>query len=87
MLDVARSLAAAKNVPPKKKACYTNAVLTMLYYEEFQSGWYVEGFAIPTIRSTRIPMEHGWLQLKDSSIIDPTFAALGHRQDAIPNFV
>jgi hypothetical protein len=30
----------------------------MLSYEEFQSGWYVEGFAIPTIRGcTKRPKE------------------------------
>lgn len=80
MLDVTRSLVAAKTIPLEKKACYRNALLTMLYNKEYQSGWYVEGFAIPTIGNIRIPLEHGWVQLTDGSIIDPSFAILGHTE-------
>jgi hypothetical protein len=82
MLDFARSVAAAKTIPLERKACYKNALLTMLSNKEYQSGWYVEGFAIPTIGAFRIPMEHGWLELPDGSIIDPSFADLGHTEVA-----
>lgn len=78
MLDVPHSLSVAKNIPLKKKACYRNALLALLCQEELQHGWYVEGFAIPTIGNLRLPMEHGWIELKDGRIIDPSFADLGH---------
>ena len=78
MFDVTRSLAAAKVIPLKRRACYANALLTMASYNEYQNGWYVEGFALPTIKDIRMPVEHGWLQLPDGSIIDPSFAILGH---------
>ena len=45
---------------------------------ELQGGWYVEGFALPTITGTRITIEHGWLEVPDGRIIDPSFAVLGH---------
>ena len=78
MLDITRSLAAAKRLPMIPKGCYSNALLTMATDEEFQDGWYVEGFALPTINGTRIPIEHGWLEVPDGKIIDPSFAVLGH---------
>ncbi len=78
MLDITRSLAAANRIPLKKRACYANALLTMASYEEYQNGWYVEGFALPTMKDIRMPVEHGWVQLPDGSIIDPSFAILGH---------
>jgi hypothetical protein len=74
-LDVTRSIAAAERIPFQKKRCYANALLTMYAYEEYQRGWYVEGFAIPDIRGVRIPFEHGWVELPDGRIIDPSFAA------------
>ena len=46
--------------------------------EDFQRGWYVEGWAIPD-KEIRINIEHGWIELEDGSIIDPTFVALGDR--------
>jgi hypothetical protein len=79
-VDVTRSLAVAKTIPLKKNACYSNVLLTMLYHKEYQSGWYVEGFAIPARESIHILMEHGWLQLTDGSIIDPSFADVGYTQ-------
>ena len=51
------------------------ALLTMYAYDAYQRGWYVEGFAIPDIRGVRIPFEHGWVELPDGRIIDPSFAA------------
>src|SRR5215211_4273703 len=78
MLDVSRSLAAAKMIQVEKKACYKNALLTFLSRDEFRAGWYVEGFAIPDIKGVKIPFEHGWVELFDGSVIDVTFADLGH---------
>ena len=82
MFDVTRPLAAAKNIPFKRRARYANVLLTMALYNEYQNGWYVEDFVLPTIKDIRMPVEHGWVQLPDSSIIDPSFAALGHTKVA-----
>jgi hypothetical protein len=78
MFDVARSLAIAKTIPVEKKACYANALLAFLCTKAFHDGWYVEGFAIPAIKGLRLPVEHGWVELPDGSIIDVSFATLGH---------
>jgi hypothetical protein len=79
-LDVARSVAAAERISVQKKGCYANALLTMHAYQAYQRGWYVEGFAIPDIQGVRLPLEHGWVELPDGTVIDPSFAALGHRE-------
>jgi len=79
MLDVERSLAAAQNIEVEKKACWSNALSAFLFHKEFHKGWYVEGWAVPTIKSIRLPLEHGWVELENGSVIDPTFAVLGHR--------
>ena len=42
--------------------------------EELQTGWYVEGWAIPDLKGMRLNQEHGWVELPDGSIIDPTYA-------------
>lgn len=78
MFDLTRSLAAAKRIQVEKKECYKNSLLIFLNTEEFRDGWYVEGFAIPDIRGIRLPMEHGWIALPDGSIIDVSYADLGH---------
>ncbi len=78
MFDVTRSLDVANRIPLKRRACFANALLTMAAYDEYQNGWYVEGFAVPTMKDIRMPVEHGWVQLPDGTIIDPTFAVLGH---------
>ncbi len=80
MFDITRSLAAANRIPLKRRACYANALLIMASYEEYQNGWYVEGFALPTIKDIRMPVEYGWVQLLDGSVIDPSFAVLGHTE-------
>ena len=82
MFDVTRSLDVANRIPLKRRACYANALLTIASDEALQTGWYVEGFAIPTIKDIRMPVEHGWVQLPDGSIIDPSFAVLGHTEVA-----
>jgi len=77
MLDYERSLAITKKVDIQEKECYSNAVYTLLCCEECENGLYVEGFAFLTDRG--MLLEHGWVELTDGSIIDPTLAALGHR--------
>ena len=78
MFDVTRSLDVANRILLKRRVCYANALLTMASAEALQTGWYVEGFAIPTIKDICMPVEHGWVQLPDGRIIDPSFAVLGH---------
>ena len=77
MLDFERSIAVAKQIDIQVKECYANAIYTLLCCNEYQDGWYVEGFAFITERSRLL--EHGWVELTDGSILDPTFASLGHR--------
>ncbi len=77
MFDRSRSLAVDQRLQLEKKACYRNALLAFLSTEEFRSGWYVEGFAIPTVKGMRLPLEHGWVALPDGSVIDVTYATLG----------
>jgi hypothetical protein len=76
MLDVARSLAAAKRITVQPKECYANALYTLLCHREYRSAWYVEGFA--NTHNGGGPFEHGWVELAEGSIIDPTLAVLGH---------
>ncbi len=76
MLDFERSIAVTKQIDIQVKECYANALYTLLCCKEFQDGWYVEGFAF--ITESRNLLEHGWVELTDGSIIDPTFAFLGH---------
>ena len=78
MLDMTRSLAAAKRISLQPKGCYANALLIMASDEELQGGWYIEGFAVPAIEDIRVPIEHGWVHVPDGRIIDPSFAVLGH---------
>ncbi len=78
MLDFNRSFAVAKQIRAEKKACWYNALLAFFTNEDLQKGWYVEGWAIPDME-IHLNIEHGWIELEDGSIIDPTFAALGDK--------
>jgi hypothetical protein len=77
MIDITRSLVIAKAIKARKKGCWYNALKAFFAYEDLQSGWYVEGYAIPGHIKTRLPLEHGWIERADGSIIDPTWAMFG----------
>ena len=80
MLDVTTSLAVAKAIGAVNKQCWYHALRAFLLCEELQAGWYVEGWAIPEKVEMRLPIEHGWLERPDGSIIDPTWAMLGNTE-------
>src|ERR687884_1037203 len=79
MLDVALSLAIAKEIGATTQACYYHALRAFFAAEKLQTGWYVEGFAIPDQVKPRATFEHGWLERNDGSIIDPSWALLGNK--------
>jgi|SRR5579872_4867106 len=78
MLDFALSLKIAKETGAVKKECWRNAYLAFYSYEELHSGWYVEGWAIPD-KKIPLNLEHGWIERTDGSVVDPTYALLGHK--------
>lgn len=78
MFDVTRSLAVADAIPPAPRSCYKNALLAFLALDELRDGRYVEGFAVPDFGGFRLPLEHGWVEMVDGAVIDPSLAALGH---------
>jgi hypothetical protein len=75
MLDVALLLKIAEEIDVVQKDCWRNAVVAFLNDERFQSGLYVEGWAIPD-NGLPLNLEHGWIEQPDGSIIDPTWAKL-----------
>ncbi len=79
MLDVTLSLAIAKAIGATTQACYYHALRAFFASETLQTGWYVEGFAIPDQMKPRATFEHGWLERNDGSIIDPAWALLGNK--------
>ena len=78
MLDVPLSLTIAKEIEAEKKECWYHALRAFFLYEELQSGWYVEGWAIPD-KGIPLNIEHGWIERTNGSIIDPTWAMLGNK--------
>ncbi len=75
MLDYGRSLAIAKRMDYRYNpgCCWANAVAALrLYHKQLGAVVYVEGWcALPEIDMVQ---EHGWLELKDGTILDPTYA-------------
>jgi hypothetical protein len=80
MLDVELSLAIAKYIGVKDNQCWYHALRAFFLIEDLQAGWYVEGWAIPEKAELRLPIEHGWLERNDGSIIDPAWALLGNKR-------
>ena len=79
MLDVALSLTIAKAIGATTQACYYHALRAFFASEILQTGWYIEGFAIPDQIKPRATFEHGWLERNDGSIIDPAWVLLGNK--------
>lgn len=79
MFDRELSDAAAECVDAKPKQCYRNAVMSLVLADHWLLGdshdlVYVEGTII--VDGLPIPFEHGWLELKDGTVIDPTSAVV-----------
>ena len=67
-----RSFELAKVVGAKKQQCWKNSFLTLPYVE--QGAVYVEGLAMTVVLP--IPLDHGWVELQDGSVIDVTWCHL-----------
>src|SRR5207244_54331 len=79
VLDVDLSLAIAKYIEANEKACWYHALRAFFLVKDLQAGWYVEGWAIPEKSELPFPLEHGWIERTDGSIIDPTWVLLGNK--------
>lgn len=81
MYDFDLSVKFANKIHAVPKNCYWNARTAFLRYKQLRGGWYIEGYALVTFNSStvKLPFEHAWIELKDGSIVDPTYAAQGDK--------
>ncbi len=79
MYNYTKSLEIAEQIYVEQKECFQNAIIAFLTLSELQDGCYVEGFAVPD-PDMPINSPHGWIELSDSTIIDPTYASYGHEK-------
>lgn len=77
MFDTIRSREAASHIIVEKRDCYKNALVALLTEERLQRGRYVEGFVVADFGGCRLPMEHGWIELPNGTVIDVTYADVG----------
>jgi hypothetical protein len=81
MMDYERSLALAEKMDYHyiPGCCWANALQALRLQEKHLGhALYVEGWcAMPEISMVQ---EHGWLELQDGTILDPTYAAADHGQ-------
>jgi hypothetical protein len=80
MYDYERSRQIAAQIGCPAGYCYSNAVRALRNRQRFQrhsvnlqGAEYVEGCV--QIHGIPIPIQHGWLELPDGTILDPTLAA------------
>jgi hypothetical protein len=74
MLDYKRSLSIAQKMGNVPQTCWANVVRALrTHRRQLGNVMYVEGWcAAPEIDFVG---EHGWLELEDGTILDPTYAA------------
>jgi hypothetical protein len=76
-LDEERSALAADLIGAQRKECWRNAVMALLVDPALSEGVYVESYAAwPT--GLRLPVHHGWVELPDGTVVDPTAHVVGH---------
>jgi hypothetical protein len=76
MLDVALSRDVGMLVRAEQKACWRNAVLGLAtLVNDHPQAVYVEGYVLTDIG---LPMEHGWIELPDERVVDPTIHCTPH---------
>lgn len=65
----------AEIVEAQSKQCYRNAVMALgTGHARLAGAVYVEGWVIQA--KLPIPIEHGWVELADGSVIDPTLCLI-----------
>lgn len=77
MFDIQRSREVANHIIVEKRACYKNALVALLTQDSLARGRYVEGFALPDLGGCRLPMEHGWIELPNGTVVDATYVSMG----------
>jgi hypothetical protein len=70
MYDRELSAAVAVRIGALPKLCWTNALEALRTQRLLAGGYYVEGWAIINYSV----VEHGWIELPDGRIVDPTHA-------------
>jgi hypothetical protein len=64
------SQAIAAKIAARPKACWANALTALRSQKQLHDAFYVEGWFLRTAEP--LPIEHGWIELKDGTIVDPT---------------
>lgn len=76
-LDRIRSAEVADLIKAEQQACFRNAFFAAGL---IKGSLYVEGFGV--IRDIGVPLEHGWIETPEGTVIDPTWydqkAAIGY---------
>ncbi len=72
MYDRELSAAVAVRIGALPKLCWTNALKALRTQRLLAGGYYVEGWAIINYSV----VEHGWIELPDGRIVDPTHTGL-----------
>ncbi len=60
----------AAKIAAQPKACWANALTALRSQKQLQGAFYVEGWFLQTAEP--LPIEHGWIELADGTIVDPT---------------
>jgi len=68
--DKWKSHVVAEAIMPVPKMCWWNSQRALLGHEEADGLYYVEGFLVQV--DLPLPMEHGWLEEADGTVVDPT---------------
>jgi len=79
MLDVLLSFTVAEKIMAVPKRCWGNALFALRTQKELRGASYVEGWAVfvkPLI------IEHGWVELPDRRIVDPSYPLFADRLPA-----
>lgn len=73
MLDLPLSLTIARRIIAVPKRCWGNALTALRTQRQLGKAYYVEGWLV---KDKPLVIEHGWVELPDGRIIDPTYALL-----------
>src|SRR5689334_16975912 len=81
MIDKALSQQLADAVEAEPGECWRNAIMALFQVND-AGARYVEGWAAgPEFPFCYIPMEHGWIEMSDGTVIDPTWITLSRTLD------
>lgn len=82
-LDYERSQEIAAAIDIRLKQCWRNAMLTIMVYDTLVDAFYVQGYIVVAWGAV---IAHGWVELADGTVIDPTLVFLDTRYPSVyPN--